>query len=129
MYVCVIACVATMSVTKATDRHKRHRNEREGTNASMVKDIRSGTSSSSPRSLMIYNSKLYFFAYDGSNTNLYSYDGSSVSTVESDLDPPYYRDADYNYIYSKPIVFNNKLLFIAHQNYSYVYSLYSYDGN
>ena len=100
----------------------------DGTTKSMVVDINQGSGNSSPRAMMVYNSKLYLFAYDGSDVNLYSYDGSSGVVVQSDLSPPYYSDGDNNKRYIKPIVFNNKLLFIAASD-GYSYYLYSYDGN
>ena len=94
----------------------------------MVKDINTGSGSSRPRSMVIYKEKLYFFAADESYVvNLYSYDGTSVSIVEEKLYPMYHYGL-LNYKYTKPIIYNEKLLFIAASD-RYNYSLYSYDGN
>jgi ELWxxDGT repeat protein len=48
----------------------------------MVADINSGSGSSNPDYLTVYDGKLYFQAYDGTNgSELWVYDGSTASMV------------------------------------------------
>lgn len=54
----------------------------DGTNTTMVKDIRPGASSGSPSGFIEFNSKLYFSANDGSGNELWSTDGTEAGTMK-----------------------------------------------
>ena len=56
-----------------------------GTN--FVKDIRVGTSSGSPNNFFEYNGNVYFTAFDGSSSDLWTTDGTETGTVKVDLFP------------------------------------------
>jgi ELWxxDGT repeat protein len=77
---------------------------------SLVEDIASGTDSSSPSDLIVYNNKLFFTANDGTNgAELWSSDGTSSNTS-------LYDDINFGSDGSNPnykVVFNNILYFSA----------------
>jgi len=52
----------------------------------LIKDIRSGSSGSSPFNFFVYDSNLYFTAFDG-NSELWTTDGTTAGTTKVDLLP------------------------------------------
>lgn len=97
----------------------------DGTSASQVKDIHSGTNnfgdpaSSSPRDFVIYNGQLYFVAGDEAGTKLFAYDGSvAAQTFENNIvGGP-----------EEKILYNGDLYFRA-ANQEYGSELWRFDGN
>lgn len=80
--------------------------------AILVKDIRSGSASSSPSELTVYNNEIYFVANDGSNgKELWKTDGTSTNTtIVKDIRSG--GSSSFNN-YAKFKVYKNKLYFIA----------------
>lgn len=71
------------------------------------------------KNIVVYNGYLYFIANNGSTYNLYKSDGSSANT-----------QVFGNIVSSTtPVVFKDKLLFIAYDTPSSAYWLWSTDGN
>ena len=90
----------------------------DGSSVSRVADIWNGDSSD-PDSLIVYDGVLHFEAENtgSSGRTLFTYNGSSVSTVDTGFE--FFRD---------PAVFDNKLYFQGNANDGFGTELISYDG-
>jgi ELWxxDGT repeat protein len=92
----------------------------DGTDAgtALVKDINPGVMGAYIRNLTVYNNYLYFTAYNGSTDYFYKSDGSNANT-----------QVFSNVVSSNvPVILKNKLFFIAYDNSSTTYWLWSTDG-
>ena len=76
----------------------------ETSSPQLVQDIRSGSNSSNPYSLTVFNDKLYFSANDSTNgQELWVYDGTNATMVQD------IRSGSANSSPSSLTVFNDKL--------------------
>lgn len=91
-------------------------------NLSLVQDVRTGSSSSSPNNFVVYNSKLYFTAFDDNvgGVDLFSYDGTSVAS-----------ESLYGTSFSglfNPILFDGKLYYTGFNSNNEPNKLVEFDG-
>ncbi len=92
----------------------------DGTEAgtTIVKDIYSGNGSSYTDNIVLFNGFIYFVAFNGSGFFLWKSDGTSANT----------SIAVTTGIRGKPIVFKNKLFYVAFDYSNNKYALWTYDG-
>ena len=94
----------------------------DGTDTSLVADIRPGFRNSTVSNLTVFNDKLVFTANDGTNGSvLWEYDGTSVELIE-DINPGY-----TNSTYGELAVAGDNLFFTGYTGVSGA-ELYVYDG-
>ncbi|MEM6721230.1 MAG: T9SS type A sorting domain-containing protein [Bacteroidota bacterium] len=56
-------------------------------NTDFIIDIRMGTASGTPTAFFVYNGALYFSAFDGTSSDLWTSDGTAMGTTKVDLFP------------------------------------------
>jgi trimeric autotransporter adhesin len=95
----------------------------DGTTAGtiLVKDINTGTDSSTPRGLIAANTQLYFYAYDGTSSNnaVWKTDGTSAGTLKV-------SNININY-FNGLVAVDNDVLYFQTGNVSEYSKLYKYD--
>jgi ELWxxDGT repeat protein len=93
----------------------------DGTNVSLVADLRPGTSSSFPEYMTAFQNQLYFRATDGVNgSELFRFDGNSI-TLAADIRPG--GDS-----YPKGLTVLSDLLFFAADDGVHGWELWQFDG-